>query len=927
MPDLDAETIDRENERSLTALCRAMQFSQGQFSLVLVRCNYSGLRHRLIQQLHERCPVPCATIHLPESTSNLFTALQRAINEAAPLANAPLPALLILGLESLSHLDQLFVSANQLRDSFPKSFQCPLVLWLNDWLLQKLTRLAPDFKNWAGSAVIDFDLAIPDLISSLRDHCDRLFATILNTGDEQFPPNWAVTPPANSLRRTELEFALSRIQASSSTLDPSFQASLNFLQGQEAHTQGELETAQQYYEKSLQFWLTRANQQESPSAQSATLSYPPLPTPYTERAACVLIYLGLLWRAYAVLQRVTYQASCRQARSYFQQGLDLFERINRQDLVAKFVISAAEVLQKLGQWDELSEIATRAIYLHKLYKDQVRQARDHGFLAEVALARADWRQAKAQVEMALGILADVEQLVADHDHPHPHLETSLDIAQRYHYGWYLLLLARAQAELGEMEGAIAQVEIARDRTFPKNDPLLYIQILQTLQQLYFYQKHYLKAFHTKQFRRSIEQQYGFRAFVGALRLEPQPSLLQLSQQDVATLLAQEIAASGRQQDVNRLLNRLNRNDIKLTVIHGPSGVGKSSIVNAGLVPALQDYPILSRTALPVLVNLYTDWQTTLATMLNAVAARPAMSDSLANNTELTPSLAPLPMGPSPPLPALLTHLTRNNYLPVLIFDQFEEFFVVYDTIQARRPFYEFLRDAITLPFVKVILVLREDYLHYLLELQRLTNLDIINNDILSKEIRYPLDDFTPADARAVIHSLTTRAQFYLDDELVDELVRDLAGELGTIRPIELQIVGAQLQATGINTLAEYQRQGPKEKLVESYLEDAVRDCGRENEDIARIVLFLLTNEKGTRPLKTRDDLEADLVDLGLPNDIDKLDLVLEVLVGSGLVFFIPESPADRYQLVHDYLVSFIRKQQEAGINQLKAELGKEQEPR
>jgi hypothetical protein len=43
------------------------------------------------------------------------------------------------------------------RNEFPKQFQFPLVLWINDEVLQKLIRLAPDFKNWAANP-IRFDI-------------------------------------------------------------------------------------------------------------------------------------------------------------------------------------------------------------------------------------------------------------------------------------------------------------------------------------------------------------------------------------------------------------------------------------------------------------------------------------------------------------------------------------------------------------------------------------------------------------------------------------------------------------------------------------------------------------------------------------------------------------------------------------------------
>ena len=177
--------------------------------------------------------------------------------------------------------------------------------------------------------------------------------------------------------------------------------------------------------------------------------------------------------------------------------------------------------------------------------------------------------------------------------------------------------------------------------------------------------------------------------------------------------------------------------------------------------------------------------------------------------------------------------------------------------------------------------------------------------------------------------LTERAQFALAVDLVDELVRDLTDELGEVQPIELQIVGEQLQAENITTLAQYRERGPKEQLVQRYLETVMADCGAENHQLAELVLYLLTDENHTRPLKTRSELETDL--RLLPKDLsasaNKLDLVLNILVKSGLVLQLPEMPTVRYQLVHDYLVVFIRQQEEPKLQELAAELEKERKQR
>ncbi|HEY9603519.1 MAG TPA: hypothetical protein V6C85_18025 [Allocoleopsis sp.] len=865
---------DDPNQEALEELARAIEWDVGQFALILARCNSASLRSHLIQRLREICSVEIREIVLDKSVKTLYTTIQAQLGREQP------EALMLYGLESVSDIDRLLTGANQVREEFRKNFHFPLVWWVTDEVLQKLIRLAPDLQSWF--TTVEFAIATEELIHCIQTTTDEVFTKVLDAGAGIFLDSAALNLGTGSTSCRELESARHELESRGVRLDAELEASLEFVLGRAADSS--MEQSRQHLERSLALWQQLAPLAPQSWGEPTSQSPPELGDlggesqnlKSLERIGCVLHSLGLWWRTYAERHRAEYEQACSRAKEYFQQCVAVFEQAQRPDLVAKFINALGEILQRLQQWDELEVIAKKALALHQTYPHPFRLARVHGFLAEVHLAKSAWTEAKHAAETALSILARAElpaSVAASLEQ-----SVSLDSVRSYHQGWYLFSLARARSSLGHPREAIANLETAAADTKPYYDPELYIRILEELRSLYFKQGDYLQAFHIKQDQRSIEQQYGFRAFVGAGRLQPRQEVANPVLSGITTqgTVAQEIAASGRQQDVNRLVERIGRNDHKLTVIQGQSGVGKSSLVQAGLIPALKQKAIGTRDVVPVLQQVYTDWVRELGKRL-----REALVESENLESDLTPqeSGSPLLQGEGLGERSILDQLRKNsenNLLTVLIFDQFEEFFFVCKDPIQRRSFYEFMRDALDVPYTKVILSLREDYLYYLLECNnRLISLEVINNNILDKHILYYLGNFSVEDAKSVIQNLTQLAQFPLEPALIDALVQDLAGELGEVRPIELQIVGAQLQTEKISKLEQYREHGHKEKLVERFLEEVVKDCGPGNEQIAKLVLYLLTDENNTRPLKTRADLE-----LELDVEASKLDLVLEIFVKS-----------------------------------------------
>lgn len=879
--------IEATNENSLKTLNRIFTRFNHDFSLILAHCNYRMVREKVIAQLQEEYPNLIKNIVIDFEATNLYNTLVQAIE----LEENPPVALMISGLESNEQLEILIKIMNQMREEFRRKFPLPLVLWVTDSLLQSLIRLAPDFHSWSTS--VSFQISTEDLLKFIQQMTEEVSTKVLDSGAGIFLANSAFNLELGSPLRLELELARQELQKRGEPLSIELEAGLEFVLGRISDHSNPV--ALQHYQQSLQLWGQTNN---------------------LVRYSQLLFYVGFWWHSHGILHRFQKESAYHQAKTYYTESIQQFKQANRWDLGAKFINALADILFGLKQWQALEEVAKESIHYNRIYGYPFREARGYHFLAEVALAKNSPLKAKKLAKKAQNLLI---KTCSNTQAQTPEQKLILDWETSYHQGWYLFTLAHAYQQLNQPQEAINILEKAKARTKPHYDPDLYIKILQLLQDLYFQKGEYLMAYEIKQKRREIEQQFRLIAFIGAGRLGhiqtiTNPSLPTINHPQS---INPEISASGRLSVINWLCERIRRTDCRLTVIYGQSGVGKSSILQAGFIPELQKNSIETRYCIPVLLQVYTNFNREFSRAL-AKGIREfkniEFDSSILNNQELI-------------LEQIRT-LVNQNFWVIIIFDQFEEFFFTCKDYQQRQTCYQFIKDCLDIPYVKIVLSLREDYLHYLLECTRQGYLESIGNNILDRNILSYIGNFTQEEAKSVIQSLTERTQFFLETDLLEQLVEDLTEDLGEIRPIELQIVGSQLQAQNINTLQQYQQAGKKKKLVEDYLDEVIQDCGLSNKNLAELVLYLLTDENNTRPLKTRADLVRDIKELAhhFENIHQNLDTVLRIFVLSGLVFLLPEIPAERYQLVHDYLVSLIRQNRSSTIlDQLEIETQKRQQ--
>ncbi|MEG4440261.1 hypothetical protein QUB47_04515 [Microcoleus sp. AT9_B5] len=440
------------NQPSLQALLRAIEYSQGQFRLILVSCNYKDLRAQIIQQLRQQCHRKIQELVLDKNIKNLYTTIQEKVQ------NGQTQALIVSGLESTMNLDAVLTSTNKIREEFNRDFRFPLLVWVNNEVLNKFHRLAADLKDWA--TTIHFTLTPDELVKLLQHKEWQLFDI-----NSKFNPE----------ERAELEAIGQDLKNAGVRLKPSLKASLELGLGICALKHNQIDIALTHYQESLEFWKQNHNFQ---------------------RQGILRLNIARCYERQAEEKLAEKKYYLTKARDELQQCLDLFKQAQCPDLVAQHIGKLGEVVRRLQEWSNLQELAEKALKLHQRYDYSRQLAQDYGFLAEVALKKSQWMKAKEFAEKALSI--------NDRNSPNKSL--------------YQFILAKSQSELGQVKEAVSTLENARHESAPQSNPQLYIEILEKLSSLHFDRGEYREAFQLKQDKLTIKHQYGFQPFIGASAL-------------------------------------------------------------------------------------------------------------------------------------------------------------------------------------------------------------------------------------------------------------------------------------------------------------------------------------------------------------------------------------------------------------------------
>ncbi len=404
----------------------------------------------------------------------------------------------------------------------------------------------------------------------------------------------------------------------------------------------------------------------------------------------------------------------------------------------------------------------------------------------------------------------------------------------------------------------------------------------------------------------------------------------------------------RNRELDDCLSAITHSDFRLGILFGESGCGKTSFVQAALLPNL---PAFNATHFPVYVKFseldpLVSVQHALREQLPAEIIPPlrgARGVSLhddeqhppqGENEESERSAIPPLRGargvslrddeqhpPNPPqggnfhneIVALLAHAARGlNKTLVLCFDQFEQFFLHFPKAEQRAPFIAALKewyDHTPRVPVKILLSLRQDYYGHHYELQQALRYSLGPQDSI------PLRKFSPKQAVEIFHVLAETVSLAFDRGFVEEMTsRDLAAkEDGLISPVDIQILTWMASAqedAGLNRTS-FQKMGGVEGLLENYVKRSLEALATkaEQQTALKVLLALIDLEHNLRAgalsvERIKEKLAADAS--VRPEDLER---AIAWLASNKVRLITPVSRDDTfgYELAHERLIQPLRR--------------------
>lgn len=330
---------------------------------------------------------------------------------------------------------------------------------------------------------------------------------------------------------------------------------------------------------------------------------------------------------------------------------------------------------------------------------------------------------------------------------------------------------------------------------------------------------------------------------------------------------------GRDKEIDELYSRIFES--KLLLVYGVSGSGKSSLVNCGLASRFQ-----TTDRLPVNVRRKTNIN---SDMVQAVTAKAVTA--LDGKTSLRKALRSVYL---------------DHFIPVhLVVDQLEELFIFGDQEEQETFFTDLAKLLASDLNVKVVLIIREEFL------AQLTTFEHLLPELFDNRSR--LEKMTWRNAVQAIQGPCDAVGITLEEGFPQRLLQNIAAGRKEVELTYLQVyldrVYGLMERSGERAfkLEQLREIGPIGDVLGHFLDEQIATFPVPEE--AMTVLKAFVSIRGTKKQITRDEVSGFARELGSPVTERSVDDILFRAV--NLRILKDQDEQGRYELRHDALAATI----------------------
>ena len=605
----------------------------------------------------------------------------------------------------------------------------------------------------------------------------------------------------------------------------------------------------------------------------------------TNQEKWVLIQMTHCYFLQAYWEKELSHPAWQNTRHYLSQSLQLLEKDHWQNLRDDSLTLLGQVLRGLEDWEQLKNLAENFLRLYNLpveaeNKDfpnlllshhhgqntsysQLIEA--HAFLGECFIEQWQFQEAITSIQNALDI--------------YQHSNTSNTLT--HFHSWLHYLLGRSHMGLKEEEKAIALLESAKNNISFEVDPQLYLAILIELRYGYCKQQDALEVLAIDQLYQALEYRLGKRAFIGMNALN-NISLLKLIHPLISSSLLPktsknplifptEMGYSQRSRDLQKIESLMGETSKRIFMIYGESGVGKTSLIQSGLIPRLQHQKTVT-----ILIEDIQNWQLFFKETLDIFDTNHAVYPDHLDS--VNPSSASI-FKDQQKILTQLQQWEKRSIAVVLMIDSLEKGFNSQRSDYLERTFWQFLGECLSQTHLKILFSTTPDYITPLLNQ---FSTEFKNIDILNQVGFYSLSPLSEEETWQVIQGLSHKTNFSLPPDFIAAIIKDLSDRQQTINSRELQILGTVLEDQQIKSLKQYKSQG-KTQCIDYYISNIVKNYSPTHQKIVTLCLYFLAQVDQSLSLKNLSELKNQLEAYNLSVNTEKLIPILALLVKSGLI--------------------------------------------